>query len=234
MIRDMENILLEISADTSKVIGTEDILGAVVLSLLISGLSIPISIAIGFPIGSLVALRNFRGKGTVITTINSLMGIPPILVGLLVYLLLSRSGPLGLLNLLFTPEAMIIAQVIIVTPIIIGLTQSSVSGVDRRIRDLALSLGASQNQLILTSLKEARTGIIAAVVAGFGRAISEVGAVLMVGGGIRFLTRNITVGIFLSVELGDFVLALTLGFILLIISFIVNLFFTKLQGGVLR
>ena len=224
-------MVADIGPTSFLLIGVDEILGASILSIIVSGLAVAIGTLIGLPIGGVIALREFRGKTTLITVIHSLMGIPPILGGLLVFLLVSRSGPLGFLQLLFTPEAMVLAQVLIVTPIITGLVQSSVSSVNRKVRDLAVSLGANQTQLTFTILREARIGISAAIVAGFGRAISEVGAILMVGGGIRFLTRNLTVGLFLAVELGNFALALTLGVILLLISFTVNLFLLRLQRG---
>ena len=219
----------ENAAELLQFIAVDEIILAVILSIAVSGSAVMISIAIGLPLGATIGLKNFKGKAALITFINALMGIPPVLGGLLVFLLLSRTGPLGFLQLLFTPEAMVIAQVVIVTPIITGLVQSSVSNVDRKVKDMAISLGASQRQLTLTILREARRGIISAVVVGFGRAISEVGAILMVGGGIRFLTRNLTVGLFLAVELGELSLALSLGIILLVISFAVNLFLTYLQ-----
>nr|AIF16345.1 sulfate/tungstate ABC transporter permease (tupB, vupB) [uncultured marine thaumarchaeote KM3_73_F02] len=219
----------ENAAELLQFTAVDEIILAVILSIAVSGSAVMISIAIGLPLGATIGLKNFKGKAALITFINALMGIPPVLGGLLVFLLLSRTGPLGFLQLLFTPEAMVIAQVVIVTPIITGLVQSSVSNVDRKVKDMAISLGASQRQLTLTILREARRGIISAVVVGFGRAISEVGAILMVGGGIRFLTRNLTVGLFLAVELGELSLALSLGIILLVISFAVNLFLTYLQ-----
>ena len=222
-------MFIEKAVELLQVIAVDEILLAVILSIAVSGSAVMISIAIGLPLGATIGLKNFKGKAALITFINALMGIPPVLGGLLVFLLLSRTGPLGFLQLLFTPEAMVIAQVVIVTPIITGLVQSSVSNVDRKVKDMAISLGASQRQLTLTILREARRGIISAVVVGFGRAISEVGAILMVGGGIRFLTRNLTVGLFLAVELGELSLALSLGIILLVISFAVNLFLTYLQ-----
>jgi len=162
------------------------------------------------------------------------MGLPPVVVGLLVYLLLSASGPLGPLQLLYTPNAMVIAQLIIAIPIVVGVTISAVGSVDKSIRDKALSLGASKYQLILTIIREARVGLITAVILAFGAAISEVGAVMIVGGNIRWYTRVLTSAIVFETELGEFSIAIALGLILLLLAFIINWVLTYLQWSGLR
>ena len=162
------------------------------------------------------------------------MGLPPVVVGLFVYLLLSYSGPLGPLQLLYTPTAMIIAQLIMAIPIVIGITVSSVGSINKSIQDKALSLGATKLQLMVTILREARIGLLTAVIAAFGGAISEVGAVMIVGGNIRWVTRVLTTAIVVETELGKFDVAIALGIILLLLAFIVNWLLTQMQWRGLR
>jgi tungstate transport system permease protein len=204
------------------------------LTLRVSGLAVMIGAVIGFPIGATAALSEFKGKRLFVSIINTLMGLPPVVVGLLVYLLLSASGPLGPLQLLYTPNAMVIAQLIIAIPIVVGVTISAVGSVDKSIRDKALSLGASKYQLILTIIREARVGLITAVILAFGAAISEVGAVMIVGGNIRWYTRVLTSAIVFETELGEFSIAIALGLILLLLAFIINWILTYLQWNGLR
>ncbi|MGA3404386.1 MAG: ABC transporter permease [Candidatus Bathyarchaeia archaeon] len=204
------------------------------LTLRVSGLAVMIGAVIGFPIGATAALSEFKGKRLFVSIINTLMGLPPVVVGLLVYLLLSASGPLGPLQLLYTPNAMVIAQLIIAIPIVVGVTISAVGSVDKSIRDKALSLGASKYQLILTIIREARVGLITAVILAFGAAISEVGAVMIVGGNIRWYTRVLTSAIVFETELGEFSIAIALGLILLLLAFIINWVLTYLQWSGLR
>jgi tungstate transport system permease protein len=204
------------------------------LTLRVSGLAVMIGAVIGFPIGATAALSEFKGKRLFVSIINTLMGLPPVVVGLLVYLLLSASGPLGPLQLLYTPNAMVIAQLIIAIPIVVGVTISAVGSVDKSIRDKALSLGASKYQLILTIIREARVGLITAVILAFGAAISEVGAVMIVGGNIRWYTRVLTSAIVFETELGEFSIAIALGLILLLLAFIINWVLTYLQWNGLR
>lgn len=157
------------------------------------------------------------------------MGLPPVVVGLLVYLLLTASGPLGSLGLLYTPTAMIITQLIMVVPIIIGVTMSAVGSVEKAVRERALSLGATERQAALLILREARMGVLTSIIVAFGAAISEVGGIMITGGNIRWWTRTLTTAIVVETELGDFPMALTLGAILLSIAFLVNLALTIVQ-----
>ena len=204
------------------------------LSLRVSGIAVIIGAALSIPCGATIALRDFRGKRFLMSIINTLMGLPPVVVGLLVYLLLSTSGPLGPFQLLYTPTAMIIAQLIMVVPIIIGVTVSAVSAVDKGIREKVLSMGATGWQLTVTILREAKIGLLTALIVSFGAAISEVGAVMIVGGNIRWITRVLTTAIVFETELGEFGIALALGIILLLLAFIINWVLTQLQWSGLR
>ena len=211
-----------------------EVYGIMFLTLAVSGTAVIIAASLGIPMGTTVALNEFLGKRTLIGLVNTLMGLPPVVVGLLVYLLLSASGPLGPLQLLYTPTAMIVAQVIIAVPIVVGVTISSVASVERAISDKALSLGAARRQLAITILKEARLGLATAVILAFGAAISEVGAVMIVGGNIRWFTRVLTSAIVYETELGEFGIAIALGIILLLIAFVINLILTRMQWSGLR
>jgi tungstate transport system permease protein len=202
--------------------GDQDVWGIVWRSLLVSGLSTVVGCALGIPVGAVVGLRQFRGKRGAAAVLNLGMSLPPVVVGLVVYLLLSRSGPLGFMRLLFSLSAMIIAQTILAAPLIAALTMSAVESVDRRARVVALSLGASDLRATLTLLGEARFALGAAVIAGFGAVISEVGAVMIVGGNIAGHTRVMTTAIVLETGMGRFDIAIALGIILLLIAFIVN------------
>lgn len=206
--------------------GDPQVLQITFLSLKVSGLGTLLGAAIGIPIGAIIALRHFYGKSFVITIVNTLMGLPPVAVGLALYLLLSSFGPLGFLRLLYTPEAMILAQWIMVLPIAVGVTFSAVSNVNVRVRETAVSLGANRMQETVTLLREARFGLITAIVVGFGAAISEVGAIMIVGGNLLGYTRALTTGIVLLTNQGEFAHAIALGIILLVLAFIVNLFLT--------
>jgi tungstate transport system permease protein len=204
------------------------------LTLRVSGIAVVVGAVLGIPAGAAVALNDFSGKRFLISIINTLMGLPPVVVGLLVYLLLSTSGPLGPLQLLYTPTAMILAQTIMALPIVSGITISSITAVNRSIRDKALSLGATQSQLIITILKEGRLGLLTALIVSFGAAISEVGAVMIVGGNIRWSTRVLTTAIVLETEMGEFGVAMAIGIILLLLSFIINAVLTHMQWGGVR
>jgi len=204
------------------------------LSLRVSGIAVLIGALLGVPSGATVGLKEFFGKRFLVSIVNTLMGLPPVVVGLLVYLLLSTSGPLGAFQLLYTPEAMIIAQLIMVVPIVMGVTISSVSSIGKAIREKALSLGATNWQLTLKVLREARLGILTALIVSFGAAISEVGAVMIVGGNIRWATRVLTTAIVFETELGEFGLAIALGVILLLLAFVINWALTYLQWSGLR
>ncbi|MBI2859611.1 MAG: ABC transporter permease, partial [Chloroflexi bacterium] len=181
------------------------------------------------PLGGVIHFNRFTGKRALINLIQTFYSIPTVVVGLFLYVLLSRAGPLGGLNLLFTPQAMVLGQMILVIPILLGLTISALSGVDRMIPDTARSLGAGGFQTAIVVLKEARFGVIAATVMGFGRAISEVGLALMVGGNIRGVTRVLTTSISLETSKGDLELSLALGTILIIIALIINFALNRLQ-----
>jgi tungstate transport system permease protein len=200
------------------------------LSLFVSGSATLIASALGIPLGSLMGLRRFRGKEFVKTLTYTLMGLPPVVAGLAIFLILMNEGPFGALNLIYTPTAMIIAQTALSLPIIIGLTTSAVSSVPKEVRETAISLGATEWQSTATVLSEARIGLITAVVAGFGSCISEVGAVMIVGGNIRYQTRVLTTSIMVSTSLGQYGFAMALGVILLILAFMVNIPLVRLQG----
>ncbi|MDD1735224.1 MAG: ABC transporter permease [Methanothrix sp.] len=199
-------------------------------SLLISLSAVFLAAAIGIPLGALIELREFRGKKALVNLIQTLYGLPTVTVGLLVFLILSRSGPLGNLELLYTPTGMVIGQMILVSPILIGLTISALKGVSPQIRDTAVSLGADESQLIRAIIKEARFAVIAAVLIGFGRALSEVGVAMMIGGNIRDYTRVLTTSIALQTSMGNLEMSMALGIILIGISMILNLSLSRFQG----
>jgi tungstate transport system permease protein len=200
-----------------------ELLSIILLSLEVSGIALVIASSLGIPAGSILGLKKFRGRGFVISLSNTFMGLPPVVVGLFVYLLLSRRGPLGFMALLYTPSAMITAQTILIFPILTSLCHSAVISVDPIIRQAAVTLGATPFQAALTVIKEARYGILSGVIAGLGRAMGEVGAILIVGGNIAGYTRVMTTTIALETDKGNFELALALGIILLIISLMINI-----------
>jgi tungstate transport system permease protein len=207
----------------------------VLLSLRVSGIALVISTIAGIPVGAALGLARFRGRRLSVALVYTGMAFPPVVIGLFVYLLLSRSGVLGSLGLpwipkLFTPEAMIVAQVIIAFPLIAGFTMAAVQGVDPALRVQVQALGASRWQTTWAILEEARVGVIAAVVAGFGGIISEVGAVMLVGGNIEGQTRVLTTAIVLETNKGNFGLAMALGVILLSMAFATNFIILRLQG----
>lgn len=181
------------------------------------------------PIGSIIHFNNFRGKRILINIIQTLFALPTVIVGLFVFLMLSRSGPFGFLNLFFTPAGMVIAQVILIAPIITGLTISALSNVERDIKDTIISLGATQFQLITSVIREERYAIFATILVGFGRTISEVGCAMMVGGNIRGFTRVLTTAIALETSIGYIELSIALGIILLSLALIINIAFSTIQ-----
>ena len=199
-----------------------ELLGIILLSLKVSGTALFISSVIGVPAGAVIGLKKFPGRGFIITLLNTFMGLPPVVVGLFVYLLLSRSGPLGFMGLLYTPSAMVAAQTILALPIVASLCHSAIVTVDPIIGQAAITLGATPYQKAITIIKEARYGILSSIIAGFGRAMAEVGAILIVGGNIAGYTRVMTTTIALETDKGNFELALALGVILLIISLVIN------------
>ncbi len=198
-------------------------------SLGISGTACLLASLICIPLGSLMHFHHFRGKRVLINIIQTLFSVPTVLVGLFVLLLFSRAGPLGVFGILFTPTAMVIGQMILVTPLLLGFTISALSGVSQEIVDTATSLGASGFQTVWLVLKEARYPVLAAVIMGFARAISEVGCALMVGGNIRGATRVITTVVSLEASKGNLELAIALGIILLFLALIINIVLNRLQ-----
>ena len=198
-------------------------------SLAISVTATLLASVICLPLGSLIHFNRFIGKRTLINLIQTFYSIPTVVVGLFVFLLFSRAGPLGGLNLLFTPTVMAIGQMILIAPVLLGLTISALSGIDKAITDTARSLGASDLQTAAVVLKEARFAVMAAILLAFGRAISEVGLALMVGGNIRGSTRVFTTAISLETSKGDLELALALGIILILIALVINLVLNRIQ-----
>ena len=206
-----------------------EVLGITWLSLKISGTATFISLFIGVSIGTAVALNDFFGKRVVISLINTGMGLPPVVVGLFVMILIWRSGPLGFLEILYTPYAMIIAQAIIATPIVMGISLAAIQNLPPNLRLQILSLGASRLQMVWVLVKESRLPLLAAVMAGFGGVISEVGASIMVGGNIKGYSRVLTTATVMESGKGNFDVAIALGIILLILAFFVNLMLTQIQ-----
>lgn len=202
----------------------------------IAGRSISVSLtatliaaAVSIPLGALIYFYNFRGKRAVINLVQTLYSLPTVIVGLVVYLFLSHSGPFGFLDFLYTTNAMIVAQVILVSPLMIGFTNAGLTALDIDMKYTVLGLNASAPRAILTLIREAKFPILSAVVLAFGRAIAEVGAVMMVGGNIRHFTRTLTTAISLNTSMGEFTLSIALGIILLIIALIVNIGVNVLQ-----
>jgi len=200
-----------------------DLIEITLRSLMVTLSALAIACAIGLPLGAWLAIRRFRWRRGTIAVLNALMGLPPVVVGLLVYVLLSRSGPLGVLGLLFTPAAMIIAQVVIVTPIVASLAHQSIRELWAEYHDLLLSMDATPRQRITTLLWDGRRALLTAALAGFGRGIGEVGAIMIVGGNIDHATRVLTTAIALETGKGNFALALGLGFVLIALSIAVNM-----------
>lgn len=209
----------------------------ILLSLQVSGTALAFSTLIGVPLGATMGLKRFLGRKLVMALLYTGMGFPPVVIGLFVYLMLSRSGPLASLDLgflpqLFTPSAMVVAQTIIAFPLVAGFTMAAVLGVNPALRQQVLALGATQRQAAWAVLREARIGVVASIVAGFGSIISEVGAVMLVGGNIDGRTRVLTTAIVLETRKGNFDLALALGGVLLGLSFFSNLVLLRLQGRI--
>ena len=209
--------------------GNKEIYEIVLLTIKVSGIAVIISIIAGLPVGLIIGLNDFKGKRFLVSLINTGMGLPPVAAGLLVAVFLWRSGPLGFLSLMYTPTAMIIAQVLIAVPIIAGVTLAAIQQVNPKLKTQAISLGANKWQTIWIMAKEAKLPVLAAVMAGFGGVISEVGAVMMVGGNIKGMTRVLTTATVQSVRMGNIAMAIALVIILLIISFAVNFTLTMIQ-----
>jgi tungstate transport system permease protein len=192
------------------------------LSLKVSGFALLFATVLGLPFGAIVGLKKFPGRAITVSLMNTFMGLPPVVVGLFVYLVLSRRGPLGFLGLLYTPSAMIIAQTILAVPIVTALCYSAIVSVDPIIRQASRTLGATPLQETAALIREARYGILSAIIAAFGRVSAEVGSILIVGGNIAGYTRVMTTTIALETDKGNFELALALGIILILLSFIIN------------
>jgi len=213
-----------------RALGDPALMAVVSLTLRVTGSALLIATALGVPIGALVGLSRFPGRRLVTLVLYTGMGLPPVVVGLVVYVLLSRSGPFGPLGWLFTPSAMVAAQTIIAFPLVAALTMSAVDGVDQDLRLQVRALGATRWQTGWTVLREARIGVTASIVAAFGGIISEVGAVMLVGGNIEGHTRVLTTAIVLSTRQGDFALAMALGLVLLLLALGANAALLQLQG----
>lgn len=199
------------------------------LSIQISAIATIISLGIGLPFGTWLALGNFRGRSIILSIINTGMALPPVVVGLVVAIMLWRSGPLGDFRLIYTPIAIIIAQTVIAAPVVTGLTAAALEALDPRLQQQLLGLGASRGQMLRYLWREARLPLLAALMAGFGSVISEVGASMMVGGNIRGQTRVLTTAIVLETSKGEFDTALALSALLLVVTYLINLALTWIQ-----
>jgi len=206
-----------------------DVFDSVLVSLRVSFIAIVLSSIAGLPVGFLIAIREFRAKGFVITVLNTLMGIPTVVVGLIVYSFLSRRGPFGMLDLLYTPAAMIIGQFILALPVIASLTVSAVNSIDEKVSATALTLGANNRQAAMMVFLEAKFSLLSAIMAGFGRIIGEVGSAMILGGNIKGLTRTMSTAIALQTSMGEFESGIALGIILLIVAFMINMLFHYFQ-----
>ena len=209
--------------------GDPAVWGITILSLQVSGSATLLSLLVGIPLGTLLALARFPGRALAVSLVNTGMGLPPVVVGLFVTILLWRNGALGFLEILYTPVAMVLAQFVIAAPIVTGLTLAAVQQVPEQFRLQMLGLGASRAQMVWMLLKEARLPLLAAVMAGFGGVISEVGASMMVGGNIKGSTRVLTTATVLETSKGNFDVAIALSAILLLITFLVNWALTWIQ-----
>jgi tungstate transport system permease protein len=206
-----------------------EVLGITLLSLQVSGAATGISLIFGMSVGTAVALTEFPGKRLTISLINTGMGLPPVVVGLFVSIFLWRNGPFGFMEILYTPTAIIIAQAIIATPIVMGITLAAIQHLPKNLRLQILALGATRLQMVWMLMKEAKLPLLAAVMAGFGGVISEVGASIMVGGNIRGYTRVLTTATVMETGKGNFDIAIALGIILLLLAFAINALLTMIQ-----
>jgi tungstate transport system permease protein len=228
----MHSIIAGFAAAFRLIIGLNpELLRIILLSLQVSGSALVAATLLGLPLGACLALRRVPLRGLMISLLNTGMGLPPVAVGLFLYLMLSRSGPLGFIELLYTPAAMVVAQGILAFPIVASLSQAAITGVDPIIRQAAVTLGATPFQESLVVVREARYAIVAGILAGLGRVMAEVGAIIIVGGNIAGYTRVMTTTIALETDKGNFELAIALGIILLAISFSITValrFFQRL------
>ena len=209
--------------------GDREVVAILLLSLQVSGLATLVSLAVGVPAGAALALLRFPGRTLVVSVVNAGMGLPPVVVGLFVTLLLWRSGPLGAWEILYTPAALVLAQAVIAAPIVMGITLAAVQNVPEKFRLQLLGLGASRLQMVRVVLREARLPMLAAVMAGFGGIISEIGASMMVGGNIKGQTRTLTTAMVLETGKGNFEIAIALSILLLVLVFAVNWVLTSIQ-----
>ena len=206
-----------------------EVMGITLLSLQVSGTATLVSLLIGISVGTTVALSNFPGRKIVVSLINTGMALPPVVVGLFVTIFLWRNGPLGVLGILYTPTAMIVAQVVIATPIVMGITLAAIQQLPKKLRLQILALGATRLQMVWILIKEAKLPLLAAVMAGFGGVISEVGASIMVGGNIKGYSRVLTTATVMETSRGSFDVAIALGIILLLLAYFINLILTQVQ-----
>jgi tungstate transport system permease protein len=206
-----------------------EVMGVTLLSLQISGTATLISLLVGISVGTTVALAEFPGRKFVVSLINTGMGLPPVVVGLFVTIFLWRNGPLGFLGILYTPAAMILAQAVIATPIVMGITLAAIQALPRNLRLQILALGATRIQMVWILVKEAKLPLLAGVMAGFGGVISEVGASIMVGGNIKGYSRVLTTATVMETSRGNFDIAIALGIILLLLAYSINLVLTHIQ-----
>lgn len=209
--------------------GDPQVLQITLLSLEVSGAAVLVSMLLGMPLGTLLAMTRFPGRNLLVSTVNTGMGVPPVVAGLAVFLVLARSGPLGDWQLIYTPGAMVVAQVVIAMPIVAGLTMSAMQQLPPKLRLQTLGLGASRLQMVWRLLREARLPLLAAIMAGFGGVISEIGAVLMVGGNILGQTRVLTTSIVQMTRMGQQDMAIALSVILMALVFAVNFALTSIQ-----
>lgn len=209
--------------------GDPEVLRITLLTLQVSGTATLISLIIGIPFGTVLALKRFPGRDFLMSIVNTGMGMPPVVAGLWISILLWRSGPLGSLNLIYTPTAIIIAQAVIASPIVVGLTSAAISQVDPKLRLQIKALGATKLQYLWFLLMEARFSLLAAVIAGFGAVVSEVGASMMVGGNVKGLSRVLTTATVMEVSKGNFDVAIALSAILVLVSYLTTLWLTVLQ-----
>jgi len=207
----------------------KEVMGVTFLSLQISGTATLISLFVGISVGTTVALAEFPGRKFVVSLINTGMGLPPVVVGLFVTIFLWRNGPLGFLEILYTPAAMILAQAVIATPIVMGITLAAIQALPRNLRLQILALGATRIQMVWILVKEAKLPLLAGVMAGFGGVISEVGASIMVGGNIKGYSRVLTTATVMETSRGNFDIAIALGIILLLLAYFINLILTHIQ-----
>ena len=206
-----------------------EVMGITWLSLKVSGIATLVSLVLGISVGSVIALTQFPGRRIAVSLVNTGMGLPPVVVGLFVSIMLWRSGPLGFLEILYTPTAIIVAQTVIATPIVMGITLAAMQQLPKKLRLQILALGATRLQMVWILIKEAKLPLMAAVMAGFGGVISEVGASIMVGGNIKGYSRVLTTATVMETSRGNFDIAIALGIILLLLAFIINYVLTRIQ-----